>query len=198
MWWKEKWLFKDWWCLYKGWYKWEWMRGVFVGWAASCSICCYISMKCPQSNSVTIVVWYIDYAWWFWACILVLWTWSDCMAIQVLGTSSMSAEAEYMHLDLLSYVLICSCLDWFKRCEHVCVCAVCNRCVFGVYSILWCIGDFTRFYNRLELFSLQSSLMGGRSWGLTGGWAKGQVAILPLVLLICQPLYSLVLWPAIQ
>ena len=148
MWWKEKWLSKDRWCLSKGWYEWEWMIDVFVGWAASCSICCHISMKHPQSDSVTISVWYIDYARWFWACVLVLRSRSNCTVVWVSGTSSMSAEAEYMCLDLLPHVLICLCLDWFEHCERVCVCAVCNRCVISVNSVLWYIGYFTGFYNK--------------------------------------------------
>ena len=149
MWWKEKWLSKDWWCLSKEWYEWEWMRDAFVGWAASCSICCRISLKCPQSDSVTVVVWCIDYTWWFRAYALVLRSQSDRMVVRVLGASSMLAEAKYMRLDLLSHVLICLSLDWFERYEHMCVCAVCNHCVFSVYSILWCIGYFTGFYNSV-------------------------------------------------
>ena len=147
MWWKERWLSKDRWCLSKEWYEWEWIKDVFMGWVASCSICRRISLKRPQSDSVTIVVCCVDYTRWFRAHVLVLRSWSDCVIVQNSGASSMSAEAEYMCLDLLSYVLICSSLDWFEHYEHMCVCAVYNCCVFSLYSILWCIGYFTGFYN---------------------------------------------------
>ena len=150
MWWKEKWLSKDQWCLYKEWYEWEWMKDVFVGWAASCSICCCISLKRPRSDSVTVLVCYVDYTRWFRAYVLVLWSRSDHVIVRDSGASSMSAEAEYMRLDLLSHVLICLSLDWFERYECMCVCVVYNCCIFSLYSILWCIDYFTRFYNNMH------------------------------------------------
>ena len=47
----------------------------------------------------------------------------------------------------LFQVLICFSLNWFEHYERMCVCVVYNNCVFNVYSILWCIGYFTGFYN---------------------------------------------------
>ena len=123
------------------------MRDGFVGWAASCSICCRISVICPWSDLVTVIVWYVAYVWLFMACVLIPWSWSDHMIVRVAETLSMSAKAEYMCLDLLPHVLICLCLGWFERCERVCVCAVCNWCVIGVCSVLWYIDYFTGFYN---------------------------------------------------
>ena len=94
---------------------------------------------------------YGGYVQYFRACVLVPRSQSDCTIVWVAETSSMSAKAKYMRLALLPCVLICSCLGWLKRCEHVCVCAVCNWCVFGVCSVLWCIDYFTGFYNKLLL-----------------------------------------------
>ena len=123
------------------------MRDVVVEWVTGCSICCCTSLKHPRSGSVTVVVWYVGYTRWFGVCVLVLQFRSDRVIVWVSGTSSMSADAEYMRFDLLFRVLICSSLGCFERCECVYVCVVCNRCVFDVYYILWCLGYFTAFYN---------------------------------------------------
>ena len=88
MWWKEKWLSKDQWCLSKEWYEWEWMKDVSVGWAANCCICCCISLKCPRSDSVTIVIWYVGYARWFRAYTSVLRSQSDHVVIWVSVSSA--------------------------------------------------------------------------------------------------------------
>ena len=152
---KRKWLSKDRWCLSKEWCKWEWMKDVSVGWAANCLICCHISLKHSRSDSVTVVIWYVGYAQWFREYASVLRSQSDRVVVRVLGGSSMSAEAEYMRLNFLFHVLFCASLDWFEHYKRVCVCAVYNRCVFSVYSILWCIGYFTGFYNK---YYYQSSI----------------------------------------
>ena len=113
----------------------EWVMGLW-GERPTAPYAVVFSLKRPRSDSVTIIIWYVGCAWWFRAYASVLWSRSDRVIIWVSGGLSMSAEAEYMHLDFcFAFWSVRLLID--LNIINVCVSVRCIVVVFYV-CILYC------------------------------------------------------------